>query len=162
MIIANRFFRMFKKNCNLKKLQDYFNIETTSHILRNYSVEQIDINNYLLHAYYKYIPKNKYIFNNLPLEINQKIQSYLYIFIKLTFKINHPDSFPFVPPIWSLEKINHNIPYLNLKEYYNSIVKNTNKEYNKIEGWTAGMVFEKYVLLMIMRINNFEILHKPL
>ena len=159
--ILNRRFNQFQTQCNISQLEKYYNLENNENEIRNYSVEKINDNDLLLHCSYKYTPKdkNKYMIYELPLHINQKIQSYLYIFIKLTFKINHPDRFPFDPPIWSLEKINHNIPYLNLKEYYNSIVININNEYNKLEGWTPGIVFEKYVLLMIMRINNFEILH---
>ena len=83
--ILNRRFNQFQTQCNISQLEKYYNLENNENEIRNYSVEKINDNDLLLHCSYKYTPKdkNKYMIYELPLHINQKIQSYLYIFNKL-------------------------------------------------------------------------------
>ena len=55
--------------------------------------------------------------------------------------------------------ITHNLNRLNLQEYYENIINKINKKYGE-DGWLAGIHFEKYILELIIRINDFDISKK--
>ena len=55
-----------------------------------------------------------YYFENLPPEINNKINDYLDDTLKLSFVLNIPHDYPFNPPIWMLSNISTSISNLNL------------------------------------------------
>lgn len=162
MTVLDRRYVRLVRDCDINKLEEYFNIQSTENMNKNFSLEKIDSKNYRLKVKYFYYPKcpERFFFKELPYEINNKIISYLHTYINISFVISHPNEYPFDNPIWYLEDISHNIYKFNLKNYYQNIINEINKVYTK--QWVCGIQLDKYILDLIIRINNFDIFHKKL
>lgn len=162
MTVLDRRYVRFAKDCDINKLEKYFNIQSTENINKNFSLEKIDSKNYRLKVKYFYYPKcpERFFIQELPYEINKKIIGYLDTHINISFVIKHPNEYPFENPILFLEDLSHNLNKLNMKKYYQNVVNEINKTYSK--EWVCGIQLDKYILEVITRINNFDIFHKKL
>lgn len=98
-------------------------------------------------------------FPQLPSELNAYIWKFNVIKINIKFKINSGGNYPFLPPIWELIDLNHNInSYIDLHDYYRYIVDTHNNKNNIINSWSPANRLIKDLLEFIMRINHFDYL----
>ena len=96
-----------------------------------------------------------YYFENLPPEINNKINDYLDDTLKLSFVLNIPHDYPFNPPIWMLSNISTSISNLNLLiSYYSSKVVYHNE--TLLKNWSPAILIDKDILLFMTKILNFD------
>lgn len=99
---------------------------------------------------------NKFYFDNLPPEINNKINSYVDNYIKLEFYVSIIDEFPFKAPPLRIKCIEmKNVSSDVIKYYKNKIdIFLCRISYN----WVPGMKLNKYVMILI-GILDFHKLH---
>jgi len=96
-----------------------------------------------------------YYFEQLPPEINNKINDYLDDKLKLSFVINIPTDYPFNPPTWILSDISTTISnYKLLISYYSSKVIYHN-EIN-LKNWSPVILIDKDILLFMTKILKFD------
>lgn len=96
-----------------------------------------------------------YYFENLPPELNNKINYYLDDKLKLSFVINIPTDYPFNSPIWILSDISTTIyNYKFLISYYSSKVIYHNEINSK--NWSPVILIDKDILGFINTIINFD------
>lgn len=96
-----------------------------------------------------------YYFENLPPELNNKINDYLDDTLKLSFVLNIPTDYPFIPPIWILSDISTTISnYKLLISYYSSKVISHNEINSK--NWSPVILIDKDILGFINTIINFD------
>jgi len=96
-----------------------------------------------------------YYFENLPPELNNKINDYLDDKLKLSFVINIPTDYPFNPPIWILSDISTTIyNYKLLISYYSSKAISHNEINSK--NWSPVILIDKDILGFINTIINFD------
>lgn len=93
----------------------------------------------------------------LPFEINKLIHSYMGDFIEIQTTLICPKLYPYISPVWNLEKVNHNID-MDLEEYYRYIVEMTNESNIVRKNWSSIYGFEKEILRFFIRINHFELI----
>ena len=106
----------------------------------------------LIHYVYKY---SGFYFLNLPPEINDYIDQFLYENLYLEFSIFIPDEYPFDPPIWILSKLDiSESKYDSFLSYYLFKLKYHNKQL-KIS-WSSAIQFDKDILYFLSTINNFK------
>ena len=126
---------------------------------------KININAYRCNIYrnsiiiiINYFNKINYIKFNVPNEINDIINSFCGNYIKLKLKLECMDGFPFIPPIWKLINIKHNLlnNIINIKDYYLWMVENMNYDNLERRGWTPIYGFDKELLRFFIRINHFD------
>jgi hypothetical protein len=92
---------------------------------------------------------------NLPREINCLIAEYVPSFIKMIFKINYQNAYPFQPPCWSLVLCDDRLTYLkNAKEFYENKTQLHNDTNNR--SWSPAITMEKDILYFVSKINYFE------
>ena len=155
MIKHSAYFFNDIKNTSIKQ---YFGIKDDSLTINIYQ-PKIDI--FLLEfKYFKSFDKNVINFRNLPDEISKKINSYLYDYINVIFKIKYSDCF--VPPIITLFSLEYNIPkpYMNIKKYYKYLINKHNGIYNNNNHWSPAYTIRTTVLEIItmMQLNHFQYL----
>lgn len=130
--IENRYLSFLE---NAPCIEDYFQIshskyKLTRHTNREYRFE---------------IRKEKcnFVGIDLPTELRIYINSFLYEFKVISYKMTVPNDYPFKAPIWSLEVINTNVPSPQdeLAVYYQ------NRRYT--DSWSPVISFEKDILNMI-------------
>jgi len=105
-----------------------------------------------------YFNKNEYINFNLPKEVNDIIDSFCGNYIKLKFKLECINNFPFLSPTWKLLDLKNNLKsnnIINLHDYYIWIIDNINYDNSYRFGWTVIYGFEKEILILFTRINHF-------
>lgn len=93
-----------------------------------------------------------YEFASLPIELSNIIAEYNTYFVNLEIKITFPDSYPFCPPIWSLQEAKYNVSIPD--DYYANIIENHNHHYEY--DWSPAISIEKDILYFIQKINHFE------
>ena len=111
--------------------------------------DSIDINFY-------YFNRPKYIKFNLPIEINNIINSFCGNYIELKLTLLCPYGFPFIPPIWKLIHVKHNLHSNNIIDYYLWIIENINNNNLNRNWWSVIYGFEKELLKFYTQINHFE------
>jgi len=101
----------------------------------------------------------------LPLELIRVIYGYLLYTLEIQTKIEYSIHYPFAPPIWYIEKVNHTIPRASydpfyLLDYYIEKIQRHNHLYNLllVQGtqWTPAISVEKDILLFVRRIYHFD------
>jgi len=107
----------------------------------------------------KYVPK--YDFMQLPVVLNDIINSYLDDYIILEFVVDLRYNFPFSNPVWSLTRVddsyNSRVP-IRLVDYYNDIVELHNNMYILHDkNWSSCMGIKSDILKFICRIHHFEV-----
>lgn len=80
---------------------------------------------------------------DLPTDLRVYINSFLYEFKVISYKMTIPNDYPFKPPIWSLALIHTNIP----SKQDEFAVHYQNKRYDV--SWSPVISFEKDILNMI-------------
>lgn len=96
-----------------------------------------------------------YYFEQLPPEINNKINDYLDDKLKLSFVLNLPTDYPFNPPTWILSDISTTISnYKLLISYYSSKVIYHNE--TLLKNWSPAILIDKDILLFMTKILNFD------
>jgi len=107
----------------------------------------------------KMIVKKKCKFYNileLPTDVCRLIASYNEGIIKIHIKIIFGYEYPFMKPVWVLDKVEDNInSIINLNEYYAYIVNNHNTHNEK---WSPVISIDKDILEFIQKIYHFEYL----
>jgi hypothetical protein len=103
---------------------------------------------------------------DLPIELWTVVQSYLFDRIQLYLEVLYPREYPFLPPVWNLLEVEHNLGDIHkewsgintLSYYYKDKVNEHNQEYRDI--WSPAISIVNDVLDFIRRINHFdEIVH---
>jgi hypothetical protein len=155
MIKSAAYFFNDIKNTTIKQ---YFGIKDDNLTIKLYHPQ---IDTFLLEfKYFKSINTNVVNFRNLPDEISKKINSYLYDYINVIFKIKYKDRF--YPPISTLFSLEYNIlkPYINIKKYYKYLINKHNGIYNNYNHWTSALTIRTTVLEIItmMQLNHFQYL----
>jgi hypothetical protein len=101
----------------------------------------------------------------LPNEIIRHIYGYLLYQIELHTKIDYSIDYPFAPPIWYIESVQHNLPHTGyhpfyLLDYYIDKIHQHNRLYNRLllEGnqWTPAISVENDILLFVKRVHHFD------
>jgi hypothetical protein len=103
---------------------------------------------------------------DLPSEILSYINEYLNYYIEIKTKITYSPNYPFSPPVWFIQEVNHNIPgQYYMMDYYIYRVSQHNKSYNRYvlkmeqpfyEGWTPAISIDKDILSFIQKVNHFD------
>ena len=130
----------FKTNLNEMSIDQYFQISNTKIILK-----QIQFNELILN--YKYKIFQLVNINNLPIELNMNILSYVHEYSFATYKVKIPDDYPFKPPVWSLENVKTNI-------IWNHLFAAHFQNHRYMMSWSPSLSLEKDVLNMIEAINK--------
>lgn len=146
----------------LKGLEEIKYIQSTFNIYKKKDNETLTLNlkeitkSGFIISIEQYFTFNKFYFDNLPPEINNKINSYVDIYIKLEFYVSIIDEFPFkAPPL--------RIQYIEMENISSDVIKYYK---NKIDiflcrityNWVPGMILNKYVMILI-GILDFHKLH---
>jgi len=102
----------------------------------------------------------------LPSELNQMIREYLIYVIEIQIKIKYSPSYPFSPPVWFLQRVNHNLnTSIGLLDYYSYKVNQHNQGYtayllnlgtHSLDGWTPAITVEKDILSFLQKIYHFD------
>jgi len=164
--------RKFEDNFKDVDLASYFELQKNpfEHIEIHTEVQE---NRVQLHIHYKkFAPPLKL---SLPPELIRLIGEYLSYSILVHAKIEYSSNYPFVPPIWFIEEVKHNIvrqeygPFY-LLNYYIGKLKDHNHQYNRyimdqwndlgnglIDNslWSPAITVEKDILVFLQRINHF-------
>ncbi len=98
---------------------------------------------------------------DLPDELNRIIASYLHSHIEIQSKIEYSTNYPFVPPIWYMKGLVHNIPnHVCLVDYYTRKIDQHNRIYNLrvlgVHQWSPAISIEKDILLFLLKVNHFQ------
>lgn len=137
-------------------LEKYYGLETNSNEKITFSVLSVNTEEkeIILTISFTQTP-SIYNFENLPLEVIRDITSYNYHFVHLKIKIKFPDGYPFIAPVWNLLEIRNKLnTHVNVKEYYEYIIENHNRQNSN--NWTPITYIEKDILMFLLRINHFE------
>ena len=130
----------FKTNLNEMSIDQYFQIANTQIILK-----QIQFNELILN--YKYKIFQLVNINNLPIELNMNILSYVHEYSFATYKVKIPEDYPFKPPFWSLENVKTNINW-------NHLFAAHFQNHRYMMSWSPSLSLEKDVLNMIEAIDK--------
>ena len=146
------------KNSSIKQ---YFGIKDDNLTIKIY---QKQLDTFLLEfKYFKSFDTNVINFRNLPDEISKKINSYLYDYINVIFKIKYDNSW-FIPPISTLFSLEYNIPkpYMNIIKYYKYLINKHNGIYNNHNNWSPANTIRVAILEIItmMQLNHFQFLFR--
>ena len=141
-----------------KTINQYYGIDDKDITI---DIFQTHIDTYLLEfKYSKLIEKNVINFVELPDEISKKINSYLFDYINVIYKIKCNDSF-MIPPKCTLFSIQYKIPvpYINIIKYYKYLIVKHNCFYNDIH-WSPANTIRITILEIItmMKLNHFKYL----
>jgi len=151
---AERRFNTFISHLNNSSIEDYFGIINQPNKILNFITKREENEVYFTISFVKSCNID---IENFPKEINDIISSYASEFINIKLKILHFDDYPFKHPVWSLLDVSYNIKLpLNLKDYYNYIVKNHNDRH--AFDWSPATDIEKDILEFIQKINHFDML----
>jgi hypothetical protein len=128
----------------------------------NIHVYQTHIDTYLLEfKYSKGVDTNVINFANLPDELSKKINSYLFDYINVIYKIKCNDSF-MIPPKCRLFSIQYKIPkpYINIIKYYKYLIIKHNCFYHNDTHWSPANTIRITILEIItmMKLNHFKYL----
>lgn len=140
-----------------KTINEYYGIDKDLTI----DIFQTHIDTYLLEfKYIKEVDSNVFNFVGLPDEISKKINSYLFDYINVIYKIKCNESC-FTPPKCSLFSIQYKIPkpYINIIKYYKYLIIKHNCFYND-KHWSPANSIRITVLEIItmMKLNHFKYL----
>jgi hypothetical protein len=102
---------------------------------------------------------------NLPPEIVSHILKYLIHRIEIKTKIVYSLGYPFVPPIWFIQKVRHTF-HIDLLDYYLEKVHQHNTAYltylmdgtilSEHGDWSPAISVEKDILYFLQKINHFD------
>ena len=151
-------YKYFKHGLKNQKIEDYYGFSYDNRKL-SICVNKCKDNNSKYMVKINYIKPQPFVnIVGLPLEMAKEIHQYVkYEYIKLTFCIEYPIGYPFIPPIWSVDKISHSVnTQLNLTEYYNYIVDNHNTCYQL--DWSPAMKLESDLIVFLIKINHFDMI----
>ena len=114
----------------------------------------------------RYKKTSPFLVFDLPYELNQLIHEYLIYVIDLKINIKYSPSYPFSPPIWFLQSVNHNLhTQVCLLDYYSHKVNLHNQSYvtyllngdwTRETGWTPAITVEKDLLSFVQKIYHFD------
>jgi hypothetical protein len=157
----------FKKIIGDSTIAEYFQIVPAIGSLQfNISFPGNDDDNdgtYIFTVMYKTKYVAQYDFVNLPVELNDVINSYLADYIILECMIDLRHDFPFSKSVWNLMKVEHSyskrIP-ICLFDYYGYIVHLHNEMYNEKKNWSPIIGIKSDILKFISRVNHFEVFNE--
>uniref|UniRef100_A0A6C0EYZ5 UBC core domain-containing protein n=1 Tax=viral metagenome TaxID=1070528 RepID=A0A6C0EYZ5_9ZZZZ len=130
----------FKTNLNEMSIEQYFQIADTKITLKQIQFNELIFN-------YKYKIFQLVNINNLPIEMNMKVLSYLHEYSFATYKVKIPEDYPFKPPVWSLENVKTNINW-------NHLFAAHFQNHRYMMSWSPSLSLEKDVLNMIEAIDK--------
>ena len=150
--IHERYITRFKKY----QLQSYLNLpeKIGTHGTLSINTEKIIDNKIYIRIKYKH-QYDLFYFDNLPLELNEIINSYMVDIVDLTFTIVLPDDYPFNPPLWILSDIKTTTKDLNSFITYYAFKLQCHNEKINIQ-WSPAHSIIKDILVLITTIMNFE------
>jgi len=155
MVSMNRRLKRFQETINKIPLQELLNIPEKD---KNgtLKIEVIEISTFTVTILIEYIYKyDGFYFENLPPEINNMIDSYLYRPLTLRLHILYPQEYPFTAPLWFLTKvISNKEDNKNMIVYYSDKIKNHNN-LNSSQ-WQPAMDIHSDILLFISTIIDFD------
>jgi len=120
---------------NAPCIADYFQISHS-----NYRLRRLTPREFIFEIHKE---KCNFIGIDLPSELRVYINSFLYEFKIISYKMTVPADYPFKPPMWSLELLHTNIP----SKQDVIAVHYQNKRYDV--SWSPVISFEKDILNMI-------------
>lgn len=95
-----------------------------------------------------------FYFYDLPYEINEMIKKYMIDTITLNTSLNFLDSFPFIPPAWTIINFNTNLKKKkNLLAYFNYKIEKFNIDL--YQSWCLVYI-HKIILQFIIDVCNFD------
>lgn len=155
MTLIDKRFTRFLNDMKHLTIEEYFGIvNNNSHTKLKFNIKKEE-NNIILNT--NFIRSYNVDIIELPKEINDLISSYASEYVNINFNISHDTYYPFHSPVWSLLNISYNIkPLLNVKSYYEYIIKTHNDRYEK--DWSPAICMEKDILEFIQKINYFDYL----
>jgi len=168
----------FKNKFKEVDLANYFQLQTKP--LEKIHIHT-EVEDHLIHLQIKYEKMAPSLDLSLPPELIRLIGEYLSYSILVHTKIEYSLNYPFVPPVWFMEEVKHNMvrheyePFY-LLDYYIAKLKDHNRQYNRYiidhEGWndisgigirerendlwTPAISVEKDILVFLQRIYHFE------
>ena len=127
------------------------------------NIYQPQLDTFLLEfKYSKSVDINVINFVNLPDDLNNIINSYLFDYINVIFKIKYNSHCHMTPHKYSLYSINYNIPtpYINIINYYKYLINKHNGIHNNNKNWSPAIKIRVSVLEIItmMELNHFKYL----
>jgi ubiquitin-protein ligase len=152
--------------------KDFGSVDMAVFYQLNKAYEKINIeksvqtDSILLNIHYQ--KKSPFIHFTLPSELNQLIHEYLIYEIEIKIKIKYSPSYPFSPPIWFLQGVQHNlVTEVCLLDYYSYKVNQHNQSYTTYitlgnhlnfteNAWTPAITVEKDILSFVQKINHFD------
>ena len=155
-ILKKQYFRFIDELQN-KTIADYFGISAGNRKLSiNVSRNANDKNKYMVEINC-INPQQMFDFTSLPYEMNDEIYKFIEEYVKLTFCIEYPNEYPFVPPKWTLDKISYRVnTHVKLDEYYHTIADNHTKCYDF--DWSPAIHLETDLVYFIQKINHFDMI----
>ena len=141
-----------------KTINEYYGIDDTD---LKIDIFQTHIDTYLLEfKYTKPIEKNVINFADLPDDISKKINSYLFDYINVIYKIKCNECLMRAPKC-SLFSIQYKIPapYINIIKYYKYLIIKYNCFYNDLH-WSPANSIRVTILEIItmIKLNHFKYL----
>ena len=96
---------------------------------------------------------------NLPDELIEYIRDFLTYSIEVQIRVHYPLQYPFVPPVWAMAGVVHNLSQ-PVQLYYYDKVNYHNHYYNlylfEMATWTPAISIETDILIFLQRIYHFE------
>jgi hypothetical protein len=145
-----RRIELFERNLCEKSIGDYFGIPPG---FVDFHLSKINEKEFVFIIRFCKTPP-EYDFAALPIELSRIIAEYNKHFINLNIKIVFPESYPFCPPVWSLQEAKYNVSIP--ADYYAGIIECHNRQYKQY--WSPAIHIEQDILYFIERINHFEYL----
>jgi hypothetical protein len=166
--LFNRRYNYFIQAIDNKTLDTHFNLQCKSGNCVNITLDKPDSTRCCL-LKIEFLKRPDIInFPGIPTSICSHILSYAHSYIKIQIKIWFPSTYPFRPPVWSLDEITEcmNLPVeYNLKTYFEDAVTLHNEIYNRPRkpysndlciNWTPAIGIDSDILYFIERSCDFD------
>jgi len=136
-------------------IEDYFGLNIARKNTQTVRCKALRKDDSTLVVNVDYFDTTYHTIEELSCDVSCIVMSYLPV-IHLQLHLCFPENYPFVCPTWHVEEASHTIQTsLNLKEYYEDIVK---KHSEYITYGSPALKIEHYLLYCIVALNHFEIL----
>jgi hypothetical protein len=166
--LFHRRYRSFLQTIDDEKLEKYFNLQCKPGNRISLTLDKPENTGYCL-LKIEYLKRPDVIsFSRIPTSICSHILSYAHSYIKIQIKIWFPSTYPFRPPVWSLDEITEcmSLPVeYNLKTYFEDAVTLHNEIYNRVRkpnrndtciNWTPAIGIDSDILYFIERSCDFD------
>jgi hypothetical protein len=156
-ILEKRFIKLLS-NYNIEKLHEYFNITNARILMLDLNTIEVKYDKVNQQNITTIAILKKSKIHKLPDEMVDEIVKYIptHEYLYLTLNVDYPTEYPFIPPIWSLNKCFTNVQNkkIDIKGYFQNILGLHNKSYWK--DWSPATHIDSDIISVFLKIDKFN------